>query len=76
MIVIEISNDESYLPEEALGIALSGSYDYVVKVGRKEIARGRIENHDRRTHFSLLLNKVAEDARQKELERVMKVEVE
>lgn len=70
MLTIEIVNDESCPPEERIGIARRGNYNYKVKVGREVVASGRIETRER-THFSLLLRAISEDARAREIAKLL-----
>lgn len=58
MLIIEITNDGKHPNHPDWG-----SYDYIVKVNRREIAHGHIESHDRSKHFSFLLNQIADDAK-------------
>lgn len=68
-LTIEITSElENQL--ERVGVAEFGEYRYVVKSGRRLITQGVVHNPSR-AHFSILLKRIAEDAKQKEFNRVM-----
>lgn len=73
MLTLEITNDESYPTLEATGIARRGNYRYVVKVGKKVIDQGQVNDVERDMHYSLLVQRVANDAKQRELNRIVKL---
>jgi hypothetical protein len=53
MLIVKIKND-------ATGTNESANYDYVVEVNFKEIAKGRLEGHDRNDGWAVLLMNIAE----------------
>jgi hypothetical protein len=55
---------------ERVGVADFGKYRYVVKSERRLIAEGAVHNPGR-AHFSVLLRRIADDAKQREFQRVM-----
>lgn len=65
-LIVEIYNNNI----NQIGGCPEGSYNYVVKVNRKVIASGEV-GHDRHTHWSLLLEKIAKDGHQREFQRIM-----
>lgn len=70
MLIIEIT-PELENQFETVGVAEFGDYRYSVKSGRRLIAEGVVHNPGR-SHFSILLARIAEDAKQREFERIMK----
>jgi hypothetical protein len=64
-IIPEIANQFA-----TVGAAEFGEYRYIVKSRRRQIAEGVVHNPGR-SHFSVLLKRIAEDAKQREFERVM-----
>lgn len=65
-LIVEIYNKNI----NQIGGCPEGSYSYVVKVNRKVVASGEV-GHDKQTHWSLLLKKIAEDGRIREFERII-----
>lgn len=59
MLTLQITNDESH------GNSTFGNYDYVVRVKRDVVIRGKIEDHNRNLHSVMLIEKVLEDMKAK-----------
>lgn len=55
MLIINITNDDT-------GDVKVGNYDYKVLINKKVIAKGRIENHDRKDRWPTLLRKMLYNA--------------
>lgn len=54
----------------SVGIADFGEYRYTVRSGKRLVAEGVVHN-PQRSHFSLLLRRISEDAKSRELQRIM-----
>lgn len=65
-LIVEIYNHSI----NQIGGCPEGLYNYLVKVNRVVIASGEVK-HDRNTHWSVLLKKIAEDGQRRELQRVI-----
>lgn len=52
-----------------IGVADFGEYRYVVRSGRRIVVEGTVHN-PKRSHFSLLLSRISEDAKQREFQRI------
>lgn len=63
-IIPELSNQFA-----SVGVADFGEYRYLVKNGKRLIAEGVVHN-PQSAHFSVLLKRVSEDAKLRELERI------
>lgn len=54
MLIVLIHNDDT-------GTAITGNYDYTVRINEDVIATGHIDGHDRREGAAELIKMVAED---------------
>lgn len=53
-----------------VGAAEFGEYCYTVRSGKRLVAEGSVHNPGR-SHFSLLLRRIADDAKTREFKRIM-----
>jgi hypothetical protein len=70
MLIIEIEHASGETLSESVGIMLQGRYHYTVTARGREIAEGDIDSPTKK-HWSVLLSRLAQHAKEQEFERVV-----